>query len=113
MKIAISSTGKTLESSIADVFARCPYFFITEIKNRKIENFEAIKNEAGNRIGGAGIFAAKLMAEKNIDVVITKNIGPRAFEILKQFNILVYQGQGVVKEVLEKFIEGKLEKFEK
>jgi predicted Fe-Mo cluster-binding NifX family protein len=112
MKIAISSNGKNLTDNVSEVFARCPYFIIAEIENGKIKSFEAIKNEAGNRMGGAGIFAAQLMAEKDVKAVITKNIGPRAFDVLRQFNIEVYQGEGEIKKAIEEFIVGKLEKFE-
>jgi predicted Fe-Mo cluster-binding NifX family protein len=51
------------------------------------------------------------MAEKDVKAVITKNIGPRAFEALKQFNIEVYQGEGKIKKAIEEFIQGKLKKF--
>jgi predicted Fe-Mo cluster-binding NifX family protein len=112
MKIAISAKGKNLEDTISEVFARAPYFIIAEIENGKIKSFEAIENEAGGRAGGAGIFAAKMMAEKNVKALITKNIGPRAFEVLKQFNIEVYQGEGEIKKAIEEFIQKKLEKFE-
>jgi len=112
MKIAVSSTGKSLESNVSDIFARCPYFIIAEIENQKIDKTEIIENKSTNQISEAGIFAAQLMAEKNVNAVITGNVGPRAFDVLQQFNIEVYQGEGKVKEVIEKFIEGKLEKFE-
>jgi predicted Fe-Mo cluster-binding NifX family protein len=112
MKIAISSNGKNLTDNVSEVFARCPFFIIAEIENGKIKSFEAIENKAGLGRGGAGIFAAKLMAEKDVKAVITKNIGPRAFDVLKQFNIEVYQGEEEIKKVIEEFIEGKLEKFE-
>jgi predicted Fe-Mo cluster-binding NifX family protein len=112
MKIGISANGKNLEDTISEVFARCPYFIIAEIENGKIKSFEAIENEISGRMGGAGIFAAQLMAEKDVKAVITKNIGPRAFEVLKQFNIEVYQGEGEIKKAIEEFIQGKLEKFE-
>jgi predicted Fe-Mo cluster-binding NifX family protein len=112
MKIGISANGKNLEDTISEVFARCPFFIIAEIENGKIKSFEAIENKAGLGRGGAGIFAAKLMAEKDIKAVITKNIGPRAFDVLKQFNIEVYQGEGEIKKAIEEFIQGKLEKFE-
>jgi len=112
MRIGISANGKNLEDTISEVFARCPYFIIAEIENGKIKSFEAIEKEAGGRPGGAGIFVAKLMAEKDVKAVITKNIGPKAFEVLKQFNIEVYQGEGEVKKVIEEFIQEKLKKFE-
>jgi len=112
MRIGISADGKNLEDRVSEVFARCPYFIIVEIENGKIKSFEAIENETTGRMGGAGIFAAKLMAEKDVKAVITKNIGPKAFEVLKQFNIEVYQGEGEVKKVIEEFIQEKLKKFE-
>ena len=112
MKIAVSSTGKSLESNVSDIFARCPYFIIAEIENEKIQKVETIENKSANQLGQAGISAAKFLAEKNVKAVITGNVGPRAFDVLKQFNIEVYQGEGKVKEVIEKFIEGRLEKFE-
>ena len=111
MKIAISSTGKNLTDSVSEVFARCPYFIIAEVENGKIKKVEAIKNESENQMGGAGISAAQLMAEKNVNAVITKNVGPRASDVLKQFNIGVYFGDGAIKKVLQEFIDGKLEKM--
>lgn len=112
MRIGISANGKSSEDSVSEVFARCPFFIMAEIENGKIKSFEAIENEAESRAGGAGIFAAQLMAEKGVTTVITGNIGPRSFEVLRQFNIEVYQGKGKVKEAIEKFIKGELEKFE-
>ena len=111
MKIAVSSTGKNLTDNISEVFARCPYFIIAEIENQEIKKFEAVKNESENQMGGAGISAAQLMAEKNVNAVITKNVGPRASDVLKQFNIGVYFGDGAIKKVLQEFIDGKLEKM--
>jgi len=47
-----------------------------------------------------------------VDAVVAGNIGPRASDVLRQFKIEVYNGNGVVKEVLQKFIDGKLEKIQ-
>jgi len=128
MKIAVSSTGKNIKDNVSDVFARCLYFIMAEIsargsasasrqgpvsfgKDQKIEKIETIKNESINQMSGAGISAAQLMAEKNVNAVITGNVGPRALDVLKQFNIEIYFGKGVVKNVLQEFIDGKLKKI--
>jgi len=113
MKIAISSTDKNIESDVSDIFGRCPYFIIAEIKDGKIEKTESIKNESVDQTGGAGISTAQLMAEKDVNVVITRNVGPRALDVLNQFNIETYSGEGVVKNALQEFIDGKLKKIEK
>lgn len=111
MKIAVSSTNKALNAKVADVFGRCPYFIIAEIKNKKIEKFEAIKNKNTEQMSGAGVLSSQLIAEKDVQIVITKNIGPRALDVLNQFNIKVYSGEGVIKQVLEELIDNKLEKI--
>ncbi len=111
MKIAISSTGEKLTDNVSEVFARCPYFIIAEVENQEIKKVEVIKNESENQMGGAGISASQLMAEKNVNAVITKNVGPRALDVLKQFNIEIYDGGGSIKEVLQEFIDGNLKKL--
>lgn len=113
MKIAVSSIDENIESNVSAVFGRCHYFIIAEIENQEIKKFEAIKNESENQMGGAGISTAQLMAEKNVSAVITGNMGPRALDVLKQFNIEVYAGSGVIKEVLQEFLDGKLKKIER
>lgn len=113
MKIAVSSMDKTIDSNVSDIFGRCPYFIIAEIRDQKIEKIEAIENKSTDQMSGAGISAAQLMAEKNVNAVITKNVGPRALDVLRQFNIEIYYGDGTIKEVLQEFINGKLKKIER
>ncbi len=111
MKIAVSSIDKNIESNVSDVFGRCPYFIIAEINDKKIEKSEIIKNKNIDQMGGAGISTAQLMAEKDVNIVITGNVGPRALDVLNQFNIEIYSGEGVIKRVLQEFIDGKLKKI--
>ena len=113
MKIAVSSMDKTIDGNVSDVFGRCSYFIIAEIKDQKIEKTEAIENKSTDQMSGAGISAAQLLAEKDVNAVVTGNVGPRAFDVLKQFNIEVYTGSGAIKKVLQEFLNGKLKKIEK
>ena len=110
MKIAISSTGKNLTDNVSEIFARCPYFVIVEVENGKIKKTEVRENKIADQLGGAGISAARLMAEKDVKAVITGNVGPRALEVLNQFQIGIYDGDGTVEKVLQEFIQEKLEK---
>ncbi len=114
MKIAISSTGKTINDEIDARFGRCRYFLIVEIdeKEKKIKSVKAIENTAAGQFGGAGITASQLVANEKVNVVITTNLGPRAFQVLNQLGIEIYQGQGKVRGVIEKFMQGKLKKIE-
>lgn len=111
MKIAISSKGKELENEIDERFGRCQYFIIAEIEDKKIKSFEAIENTAHNQQGGAGMAAAEQVANKEVTAVITTNVGPRAMDVLKQFNIKVYKANGKIDEAIKQFIENKLEEI--
>ena len=110
MKIAVSVKEKNLSGEVSDVFGRSPYFVIAEIENGEIKKTEIIENKNADQVGGAGISAAQLMAEKNVNIVITGNVGPRAFDVLNQFNIGIYVGDGTIEKVLQEFINGKLKK---
>jgi len=107
MKIAISSTGKTIESEVDVRFGRCAYFLIIEIENKKVRNVKAIENTAKAQMGGAGITAGEIVANEKVNAVITTNLGPRAFSVFGQFGIKVYSGQGKIKKVVQDFIKGK------
>ena len=111
MKIAISSTDKSIESDVSDVFGRCPYFVIAEIEGNKVKKTEAIENKSISQTSGAGISTGQLIAEQGVKAVITGNVGPRALDVLGQFDIKIYSGKGKIKDVLEDFIKGKLEEI--
>jgi predicted Fe-Mo cluster-binding NifX family protein len=108
MKIAISSMGENLESEVDAKFGRCPYFLIAEIEDGEAKNVKVIENTAAGQMGGAGITAAEIVANEKVDAVITANLGPRALSVFGQLGIKAYQGQGIIKDVIQKFIKGEL-----
>lgn len=108
MKLAISSTGKDLESDVDARFGRCNYFLIVEAENGRIKDFKVVENIGKDQIGGAGITAGEIVAKEKVDAVITVNLGPRAFSVFNQFGIKPYQGIGKIKKVIQNFLEGKL-----
>lgn len=112
MKVAVSAEGEELNDNVSDIFARCPFFIIAEIKDKKVENTRAIKNSAVDQMSGAGVTVAQMIADEGVSAVICGNVGPRAFNILQQFQIEVYRGEGKIETVLKEFIEGRLEKIQ-
>lgn len=114
MKIAISSTGNNLESEVDSRFGRCNYFLIIEVdkKKKEIKDFKAIENIAQAQMGGAGITSAQLVGNEKPDAIITVNAGPKAFQVLSQLKIEIYQGEGKIKKVIQDFLNGKLKKVE-
>ena len=77
MKIAVSSTGPTLDDTVEPRFGRCAYFLIVDPDSL---DFEPIENPNIALGGGAGIQSAQLMANKGVSVVLTGNCGPNAFK---------------------------------
>ena len=111
MKIAISSTGNKIDSTIDPRFGRCTYFIIAEIKNKKYNILKTIKNPNINVGGGAGISAGQLVGNEKVKAVITGNIGPRAMDVFSQLKIEVYSATGTVKQAVEDFMNNKLKKI--
>lgn len=101
MKLAVSSKGKDFDSEVDPRFGRCPYFLVVDTETM---NFEALSNESAMASGGAGIQAAQDVAKAGVDVVLTGNIGPNAFQTLKAAEIKVITGViGTVRETVEKY----------
>jgi len=79
MKIAIASEGKELDSKVSEKGGRAPYYLIFENK----ELIETIKNPflSGS---GAGWSVAYMLAEKNVNKVISGKIGDKMESALKE-----------------------------
>ena len=88
MKIAVSSTGNTLESQLDLRFGRAASFIFVDTETM---DFDAMDNSGAAAAGGAGISAAQLVADKNVGAVITGNVGPNAMNVLKAANIEIYR----------------------
>ena len=112
MKIAVSSTGRGLESQTSPVFGRCPWFVIVETDGKKITGHKDVRNTAAIQPGGAGIMAAQSVGNEGVKTVISGAIGPRAFGVFQQIGIVAYAGTpGTVRENVMQFIQGKLPKI--
>ena len=108
MKIAISSTDKTLASDIDPRFGRCQYFIIVDPSTLK---YRAYANESAVTKGGAGIRASQFIVDLGAEVVLTGNVGPNAFETLNTAGIdILTNVVGTVRNAIERYMEGKLKK---
>lgn len=110
MKIAISATGRGLDSKIDVKFERCKFFLILDIEKNSMLSFENKTKDRPREIGGT---IGPLIAKEGIDTVITSDIGPSAFDIFKGNGIRVYQTKGVVEEAVRLLKEGKLKELTK
>jgi predicted Fe-Mo cluster-binding NifX family protein len=106
MKVAISSSGKDLNSQIDPRFGRCAYFLIVDTDDMSFETFDNESNILG---GGAGIQSAQFVASKGVKAVITGSCGPNAVSTLYAAGVQIFLGNtGTVKQVLESYKNGNL-----
>ncbi len=107
MKIAVSSSGPSLDAPIDPRFGRCQYFIIVDSDTMQ---FEAIPNPNIAAGGGAGIQSAQLVANKGAQVVITGGCGPNAFQTLSAAGVQLITGlAGTVREAVELYKSGQLQ----
>lgn len=100
-KIAIASSGKTLESQVDPRFGRCRYFLIVDSETGK---FEVLVNTADQMSRGAGVSAAQLVVDRKVEAVIAGNFGPKAISVLSQSGVKIIPVFGkTVKEALRAF----------
>jgi predicted Fe-Mo cluster-binding NifX family protein len=105
MKIAISSSGRTLDSQVDQRFGRAEYFIIIETEGME---FEVLNNNIVAS-SGAGINTAKLLVDAGVEAVLTGNCGLNAQKTLSAAGIKLYTGvSGTVSDAIESVKAGKL-----
>lgn len=106
MQVAVSSTGQDLSDPVSPIFGRCPYYLVVDSETLA---FEALPNPAVSAAGGAGVQAAQLVVEQDVEVILTGNVGPNAFRVLQAAGVKVYRvADGTVRETVEAFRSGEL-----
>jgi predicted Fe-Mo cluster-binding NifX family protein len=107
VKIAISATAPVLDAEVDPRFGRCQYFIIVDPQTMQ---FEALDNSNAMASGGAGISTAQMIASKGVEVVLTGNCGPNAYQTLSAAGIQVITGvAGRIRDAVEAYKAGRLQ----
>ena len=110
MKICVTATAGDRNAQVDPRFGRCQYFVFVDSDTMA---FEAMANEAITAPGGAGIQAAQAVVNKGVNVVISGNIGPNAFQVLSTAGVKIATGAyGTVQEAVEMYKTGGLNETE-
>ncbi len=108
LKIAITTIGREFKSNISPVFGRSPYILIVDTDNNEIRSVTDIENPARFE-KGAGNLASEFLVKQGIETLISGEMGPIAFHILKNNGITVYKAASVDAEKNIKLLfKGKL-----
>ena len=100
MRIAVSSEGQDLSAKVDPRFGRAKYFIVYDTKT---EGFEVVSNDQNfNAAQGAGIQSAQNVARMEVDLVVSGNLGPKAFRALSAAGIkAALWSDGTVAEAVE------------
>ena len=106
MKIAITAQGETLDSPLDPRFGRCAFFLIFDDSQKSVQ---VVPNAAVGAAHGAGITAAQKVLEIGVQVVLTGNLGPNAFNVLMQGGVKAYRANpGPVSQAIDQYHNNKL-----
>lgn len=100
MKVAITSSGNNLNSTIDPRFGRCAYFVIYDTESKSTEY---IPNPNLNAQEGAGPASVHLVASRNVEKVISGEFGIKIkplFDSLK-IQMVVVKETKTIEELIE------------
>lgn len=101
MRICVTAQDDNLESKVDPRFGRCTYFIFVDADTME---FDAVKNEQAQAMGGAGVQAGQFVVDNNADVLLTGNIGPNGYQTLEAGNVEIITGvEGTVREAIERY----------
>jgi predicted Fe-Mo cluster-binding NifX family protein len=109
MRIAFSAAGNGWNEPMDTRFGRAGGFFVVDSYTKETSYIDNQANlDAGH---GAGTSAAQLIVDAGVDVVVTREVGPKAGSVLKAAGIKAMCGaEGVsVKEAYDRFSKGSLQ----
>jgi len=111
MKVAISSTDDNLDANVDRRFGRCAWFMFVDIESMQCE---AVENKNANAATGAGTACAQLVLGKEVEAIISGQVGPNAYEVLKQGSVKIFIAtqEMCVREAIEKYKNNELKQME-
>lgn len=109
MKIAVTTTGKDLSSPMDERFGRASGFIIFNTETGSHEYLDNKQNlEAAQ---GAGIQSAKTVMDAGAEVLITGNVGPKAYTALEAGGVEIFlKNGGTVDDAIVEYRSGSLVK---
>jgi len=101
MKVAITSTGNTLDSKLDQRFGRCSYFLIYDSETKAMEY---IPNPNLDAQEGAGPASVQLVASKGVTQIISGEFGIKIKSLLDSLKIqmIIYkEPEKEIREIIE------------
>jgi len=107
MKIAVTSTGPSLDAPVDQRFGRAQYILVVDPESMAVE---PIENPSVQASGGAGVQTAQMVAATGAQAVLTGNVGPNAYHALSAAGMKVHVGAaGTVRQAVEAYLRNELQ----
>jgi predicted Fe-Mo cluster-binding NifX family protein len=103
MKIAITSTGNSLESTLDQRFGRCSYFVIYDTETKSTEFLPNPNKEAEE---GAGPASVQIIAAKKVNKIISGEFGMKIKSLLDSLKIqmiMIKDSEKKINEIISQF----------
>jgi predicted Fe-Mo cluster-binding NifX family protein len=109
VRVAVTSSGRDIESEVDPRFGRARAFVLVDTESG---DTTFVENTGGaGAVQGAGVQAAETVARLGAECLVTGHCGPKAFRTLQAAGIAVYTGaSGTVATALEQLESGSLER---
>jgi len=113
MKVALTSSAKTLADPIDMHFGRAKFFILADTETGKAVAHDNAQNLHAAQ--GAGIQAAETVARLGAETVITGSVGPKAYRALQAAGIKIALVEAVCPgtEALRRFKDNELPVLDK
>lgn len=101
MKIAITSTGNSLDSAIDERFGRCAYFVVYDTESKAIEFIPNLNKEAEE---GAGPASVQIVSSRNVNKIVSGEFGMKIKSLLDSLKIqmiVIKDSQKKISEIIE------------
>jgi predicted Fe-Mo cluster-binding NifX family protein len=110
MKIALTTTSPDITSEVDPRFGRGANLLIVDPDTLE---WWAYPNPGARATGGAGIRAAQFVCDLKVDVVISGDFGPHAYQALNAAGLpmYIYGSSGTAQQVIERFKADQLQRI--
>ena len=100
MRVAITSTGNSLDSTLDERFGRCSYFVVYDTESKSTEFIPNPNKEVEQ---GAGPASVELVASRNVDKIVSGEFGAKIKPLLDSLKIqmIVVNEQKTVNEIIK------------
>jgi len=103
MKIAITSAGNTLDSTLDERFGRCAYFVIHDTESKSTRFVLNTNKEAQE---GAGPASVQLIASEEVNEIVSGEFGMKIKSLLDSLNIkmtMIKEHDKKISEIIEMY----------